>query len=98
MPLPWPAPDWINTLCPSRVSSSTPTGIMATRYSSVLISLGTPTTYLRGGAMSLPFCSERKRNRSLIFCGAVLGNQEQTPTTILNADFQFSLEDTMKHL
>src|SRR5262249_35478737 len=28
--------------CPARVNSSTPTGIMATRYSSVLISLGTP--------------------------------------------------------
>ena len=31
MPLPCPAPAWMSTLCPARVSSSTPTGIMATR-------------------------------------------------------------------
>src|SRR5437762_5885633 len=43
MPLPCPALLWIRTRCPARVNSSTPTGIIATRYSSVLISLGTPT-------------------------------------------------------
>src|SRR5215831_592575 len=43
MPLPCPAPAWTTTLWPARVSSSTPTGSRATRYSSVLISLGTPT-------------------------------------------------------
>src|SRR5208283_1388600 len=43
MPLPWPAPASIKTLCPAIVSSSAPTGSMATRYSSALISLGTPT-------------------------------------------------------
>src|SRR5260370_36765164 len=53
MPLPSPAPAWISTRQPARVSSSTPTGIMATRYSCVLISLGTPTTYLFA-AMRLP--------------------------------------------
>src|SRR4051794_23619011 len=46
MPLPWPAPDWMSTLLPPRVSSSTPTGVRATRDSCVLISLGTPTTHL----------------------------------------------------
>src|SRR4051812_20654850 len=43
MPLPSPAPDSIRTAWPSCVSSSTPTGSIATRYSSALISLGTPT-------------------------------------------------------
>src|SRR5215510_4719937 len=46
MPEPWPAPDWIRTRWPERCSSSTPTGVMATRDSCVLISFGTPTTYL----------------------------------------------------
>src|SRR5262249_39974763 len=46
MPEPWPAPAWIRTRWPKRCSSSTPTGVMATRDSCVLISLGTPTTYL----------------------------------------------------
>src|SRR5262245_17675213 len=46
MPEPWPAPDWISTRWPERCSSSTPTGVIATRDSCVLISLGTPTTYL----------------------------------------------------
>src|SRR5947207_2285231 len=44
MPLPCPAPAWMRTRCPRRVSSSTPTGIRATRDSCGLISLGTPTT------------------------------------------------------
>ena len=41
--LPTPAADWMRTRCPARVSSSTPAGVMATRYSSGLISFGTPT-------------------------------------------------------
>src|SRR5581483_54647 len=47
MPDPDPAPVSISTACPPRVSSSTPTGVMATRYSSVLTSLGTPTIMSR---------------------------------------------------
>ena len=43
MPLPCPAPTSIKTVCPAWVSSSAPTGSIATRYSSDLISLGTPT-------------------------------------------------------
>src|SRR5581483_1592465 len=43
MPLPPPAAASTSTLCPARVNSSTPLGVMATRYSSDLISLGTPT-------------------------------------------------------
>ncbi len=43
IPLPTPAPDSTSTLCPARVNSSTPLGVMATRYSSDLISFGTPT-------------------------------------------------------
>src|SRR5262249_2596120 len=46
MPEPWPAPAWIRTRWPERCNSSTPTGVRATRDSCVLISLGTPTTYL----------------------------------------------------
>src|SRR5262249_25366238 len=54
MPLPWPAPAWRRTLCPARVSSSTPTGIRATRDSCVLISLGTPITYLLPCGIGFP--------------------------------------------
>src|SRR3954453_4381539 len=42
MPDPSPAPDWTTTLWPRSTSSRTPAGVIATRYSSVLISLGTP--------------------------------------------------------
>src|SRR5688500_17530313 len=41
--LPTPAPDWISTSCPCSTSSLTPAGVSDTRYSSVLISVGTPT-------------------------------------------------------
>ena len=41
--LPTPAPDWISTSCPCSTSSLTPAGVRDTRYSSVLISVGTPT-------------------------------------------------------
>src|SRR5215210_1820952 len=40
---PSPAPDWTTTSCPCSASSRTPDGVSATRYSSVLISVGTPT-------------------------------------------------------
>src|SRR4029079_5434780 len=40
---PSPAPAWTHTLCPRSVSSRTPDGVSATRYSSALISVGTPT-------------------------------------------------------
>src|SRR5690349_23786756 len=43
MPEPSPAPDWTTTLWPRSTSSRTPAGVSATRYSSVLISVGTPT-------------------------------------------------------
>src|SRR5690606_16064417 len=42
MPLPTPAPRCTTTVCPARVSSSTPAGVMATRFSPGLISFGTP--------------------------------------------------------
>src|ERR1051326_6454161 len=42
MPDPTPAPRWISTVWPLRLSCSTPAGVMATRYSSGLISFGTP--------------------------------------------------------
>ena len=41
--LPSPAPAWMNTSWPCSASSRTPAGVSATRYSSVLISVGTPT-------------------------------------------------------
>src|SRR4051794_2162333 len=62
MPLPCPAPAWMSTLWPARVSSSTPTGIIATRYSSALISFGTPTTWLMGFVSGV---KERKGGRSV---------------------------------
>src|SRR4029434_6122174 len=37
------APFSINTLCPRERNPATPVGVTATRFSSVLISLGTPT-------------------------------------------------------
>src|SRR6187431_288219 len=40
---PSPAPCCTRTSCPWSTSSRTPEGVMATRYSSVLISVGTPT-------------------------------------------------------
>src|SRR3954466_12094332 len=40
---PSPAPRWTSTSCPCSTSSRTPDGVSATRYSSVLISVGTPT-------------------------------------------------------
>src|SRR3954470_16528535 len=43
MPEPSPAPDCTCTLWPRSVSSRTPDGVSATRYSSALISDGTPT-------------------------------------------------------
>ena len=41
--LPAPAPDSIRTWCPCSASSRAPAGVRATRYSSGLISVGTPT-------------------------------------------------------
>src|SRR4051812_13711951 len=40
---PSPAPACTTTSCPCSTSSRTPAGVSATRYSSVLISVGTPT-------------------------------------------------------
>src|SRR5215210_448324 len=40
---PTPAPAWTSTSCPCRVISCTPEGVIATRYSWFLTSLGTPT-------------------------------------------------------
>ncbi len=40
---PSPAPAWTTTSWPCSTSSRTPAGVSATRYSSVLISVGTPT-------------------------------------------------------
>src|SRR4051812_16477301 len=40
---PSPAPAWTRTSWPCSTSSRTPAGVSATRYSSVLISVGTPT-------------------------------------------------------
>src|SRR5215211_8838087 len=40
---PSPAPAWTTTSWPCSTSSRTPEGVSATRYSSVLISVGTPT-------------------------------------------------------
>src|SRR6202140_3021856 len=48
---PMPAPCSTNTVWPAVVSSRTPAGVMATRYSSSLTSLGTPTIM---GGLSLP--------------------------------------------
>jgi len=42
-PEPSPAPCSTSTVCPSPTSDSTPAGTSATRFSAVLISLGTPT-------------------------------------------------------
>src|SRR5215208_5353630 len=41
-PLPLPAPFWTYTVCPSDISTAAPEGVMPTRYSLSLISVGTP--------------------------------------------------------
>jgi hypothetical protein len=51
---PSPAPAWMTTLCPRRVSSATPAGVIATRYSLFLISVGTPTRMLAPSSQMLP--------------------------------------------
>ena len=43
MALPAPASFWITTSWPCVVKAATPDGVMATRFSSSLISVGTPT-------------------------------------------------------
>src|SRR3954454_15318318 len=43
MALPSPAPDCTSTSCPCSASSRAPAGVSATRYSSTLVSVGTPT-------------------------------------------------------
>src|SRR5215211_5664414 len=48
---PSPAPAWTTTSCPCSTSSRTPDGVSATRYSSALISVGTP-TFTRGPRLS----------------------------------------------
>src|SRR5262249_62089730 len=59
---PWPAPAWHRTRWPERCNSSTPTGVRATRDSCVLISLGTPTTYLSPfGIADHPFSGSLNR-------------------------------------
>src|SRR6516225_5281980 len=70
MPLPCPAPAWISTWWPARVSSSTPTGIRATRDSCVLISLGTPTTSLSPFAIDVPRSRACRRPKPRRYCRA----------------------------
>src|SRR5918996_1304575 len=50
---PSPAPDCTRTSCPCSTSSRTPDGVSATRYSSALISVGTP-TFTRDLLLSCP--------------------------------------------
>src|SRR6266545_567353 len=50
---PSPAPFWTMTPCPASTSSRTPDGVSATRYSSALISVGTP-TFTRRPFLSYP--------------------------------------------
>ena len=42
MALPTPAPAWMTTSCPRAANAATPDGVMATRFSSALISVGIP--------------------------------------------------------
>ena len=57
--LPSPPPAWITTSWPCSASSRTPAGVSATRYSSTLVSVGTP-TFIR----PTPFLVVRARTRS----------------------------------
>ena len=50
--LPTPASDWMSTSWPFSTSSLTPAGVSDTRYSSVLISVGTPTFIRCGSSLS----------------------------------------------
>src|SRR3989440_10257714 len=59
---PSPAPACTNTWCPASTSSRTPAGVRATRYSSSLTSLGTPT--LTTASPSFPGDRVKRSRRS----------------------------------
>src|SRR5256885_6094658 len=72
-PEPIPAPCSTSTECPSPTSDSTPAGTRATRFSAVLISLGTPTiidrksTRLNSSHLVISyavFCLKKKKKSS----------------------------------
>src|SRR5262249_20515544 len=85
MPLPCPAPAWISTLCPARVNSSAPTGIMATRYSSVLISLGTPITYFAAAVMASSVVEGRGQFGLILVRATALNQGECGPACVVSA-------------
>ena len=62
--LPTPAPDWMSTSCSCSTSSLTPAGVSDTRYSSVLISVGTPTFMRCQSSLSSYVTSSRARSAS----------------------------------
>ena len=61
--LPSPAPAWIRTSWPRSASSRTPIGVIATRYSSGLISVGTP-TFTRVATSSTSISNRQPRRSS----------------------------------
>src|SRR5215210_2220796 len=63
--LPTPAPSWISTSCPCSTSSRTPAGVRDTRYSSVLISVGTPTLIRCTSSLSCHQLSRAQRQPEL---------------------------------
>src|SRR4051812_45709010 len=74
---PSPAPAWTTTSCPASASSRTPAGVSATRYSSVLISVGTPTRTNSSSDELAP--SQREPELD-----AVAGVREVTPGQLLH--------------
>src|SRR5215218_7736919 len=81
--LPTPAPDWIITSWPCSTSSLTPAGVSDTRYSSVLISVGTP-TFMR--CPSSPFlCHQFTRAQSQPELDPVAGIREVAAGELLHA-------------
>ena len=84
IPLPCPAPDSNRTVWPALVSSSAPTGSMATRYSSALISLGTPTIIRRNSPRQARQRSHQLHGRGTDIPAAVACHKHSIRPGLLN--------------
>src|SRR3954464_834299 len=77
---PTPAPAWMTTSCPWSLNSRTPAGVSATRYSSVLISVGTPT--FNAGVLSVDELAPTQRQPEV---DAVARGVQGAPRELLDA-------------
>src|SRR5919205_1357880 len=78
---PSPAPACTTTSCPCSTSSRTPEGVSATRYSSVLISVGTPTFTLGFLSWADQFAAAQGQPE----VDAITGGVQRSPGQLLDA-------------